>query len=80
MNPQDLGAARSTGSPRGLRIDGRARMLFPTRPGAAVLGVANASMSLQESGLDEAGAVGQLGGEDGCICHGNLQVGHVRAG
>ena len=53
----ELGAARSTGSPRGLRIDGRARMLFPTRPGAGVLGVTNASMSLQESDSDAPDAV-----------------------
>ena len=53
----ELGAARNTGSPRGLRIDGRARMLFPTRPGAGVLGVTNASMSLQESDSDAPDAV-----------------------
>lgn len=47
----ELGTARSTAAPRGLRVDGRARMAFAARPGSAVLGVQGDAISLQESDI-----------------------------
>lgn len=44
----ELGTARSAGQARGLRVDGRLRMIFPSRT-SAVLGVADGALSIRDS-------------------------------